>query len=113
MRMSRNKMGMSLLFAGLLLLAACNEEVVPEQGITDADLLAAIAALLAQQTDLPSGLAVVVNAGRVTISGSLECADCAGWETPGTAGTVQQSVGAVVRAVPGVVDVRFAFATTP
>jgi len=43
----------------------------------------------------------------VTISGSVVCQECGGRRTPGGSGTVQQSLGAVVRAIPGVESVEF------
>ena len=55
----------------------------------------------------------LVAAGVVTITGSLACDDCGGLRTPGGIGTVQQSLGAVVRAVPGVEAVEFALDPGP
>ena len=65
-------------------------------------------AAIASASDLPADLQVEANDGVVSITGSLACDDCGGLQTPGGIGTVQQSVGAVVRAVPGVeaVEVR-------
>lgn len=113
MRLLPCRSAIALLFSGLLILAACSEENTQTPGVTDAELLAQVEALLGRQSDLPSGLEVSVNAGVVTIGGSLACEACAGWETPGTFGSVQQSIGAVVRAVPGVVEVQFAFTELP
>jgi hypothetical protein len=50
---------------------------------------------------------VQVQGGVVTLSGSVVCEGCGGNATPGGAGTVQQSLGAVVRAIPGVTELRF------
>ena len=50
---------------------------------------------------------VEVNEGIVLISGSMACEDCGGLRTPGNIGTVQQSLGGVVRAVSGVMRVDF------
>ena len=67
-----------------------------------------VSAAIAAASDVPAdNLSVSVQDGLVTISGSLDCEDCGGYRTPGQAGTVQQSLGAVVRAVPGVDEVRF------
>lgn len=112
----------SLLLAAMLLMMACSEERSPEPvipvipvmpALTDAELQAQIETALQNQSDLPPGLQIAVEDGRATISGSLDCEDCAGQATPGTLGTVQQSVGAVVRAVPGVTDVQFVFSSAP
>lgn len=113
MRVRHSRCAASLLIAGLLILSACTRENTPAPGVNDAELQAQVEALLGRQSDLPPGLEVSVSAGVVIIGGSLECADCAGWETPGSGGSVQQSVGAVVRAVPGVVEVQFAFTSLP
>jgi hypothetical protein len=51
-----------------------------------------------------------VNAGVVSVSGSLSCEDCGGLRTPGNVGTIQETLGAVVRAVPGVDSVQFSLA---
>jgi hypothetical protein len=48
-----------------------------------------------------------VSDGIVTLTGSVLCDDCGGRSTPGGTGAVQQSVGALVRAVPGVERVEF------
>ena len=96
-----------------MLLVRCSEATPLVPVITDSDIQAQIATLLSSQPDLPTGLQVAVVSGRVTISGSLVCKDCAGQETPGSYGSVQQSVGAVARAVPGVAEVVFALTTQP
>ncbi|MDA1371122.1 MAG: BON domain-containing protein [Proteobacteria bacterium] len=101
----------SLLFA-LLLLAACGaptESSDPniQTGSSDAEIKSQVERAIAGASDLPAGLMVAVNQGAVTISGSLACEDCGGQQTPGNVGTVQQSLGAIVRAVPGVNDVQF------
>jgi len=63
---------------------------------------------LLSAADVPgSQLEVVVTDGVVTITGSIECEPCGGRTTPGGSGTIAQSVGAIVRAVPGVESVRF------
>ena len=117
-RMS-GRLSSSLILAGMLLLVACSVSlgtgpVMPVMpAIADAELQAQIEAVLQEQPDLPPGLQVAVEAGRATISGNLDCEDCAGQATPGTLGTVQQSVGAVVRAVPGVTAVQFSFSSAP
>ncbi len=90
-----------------LLLVGCG----PEQGNTapdaDRDLAARVQAALESASDLPRELSVEVTDGVVLVSGSLACEDCGGNRTPGNIGTVQQSLGTVVRAVPGVTEVEF------
>ena len=114
MRMRRSSQVLfgCLPFSVLLLavLASCSDPMPADAGavISDADLQARVQTVLANATDLPgSALQVEVNQGQVTIRGSLDCADCGGTGTPAGSGTVQQSLGAVVRAVPGVTDVVF------
>ena len=48
-----------------------------------------------------------VSDGIVTLTGSVVCEECGGRRTPNGSGTVQQSLGAVVRAIPGVASVEF------
>jgi hypothetical protein len=76
----------------------------------DTAFAARIHAAIASASDVPAdSLRVVAEAatGLVDVVGSVVCADCGGNSTPGGAGTVQQSLGAIVRAVPGVERVRF------
>jgi osmotically-inducible protein OsmY len=74
----------------------------------DSVLTARVQAALASASDLPAdSLTVQARAGVVTVTGSVICADCGGTRTPSGTGTVQQSLGAVVRAVPGVERVLF------
>ena len=78
------------------------------QSPADADLRARVEAAIASASDVPSdSITVQVRAGVVTLSGSVVCDGCGGTSTPSGAGTVQQSLGAVVRAVPGVERVEF------
>ena len=84
------------------------------QAAPDDALRARVEAALAAASDLPAdSLTVQVQGGVVTLSGSVLCDDCGGNATPGGVGTVQQSLGAVVRAVPGVTDVRFVLRYRP
>lgn len=87
----------------LLLLYACgpaqDDQILLQQRVSDA---------IASAEDLPAeNLAVEVESGAVRISGSLHCEDCGGMRTPGGEQTIQQTLGAVVRAVPGVERVEF------
>lgn len=110
-------------FASLLLLVACGGESsstestassapVPSN-ISEADVAiddnirAQVESALENAADLPQSFTVEVNEGVVLISGSMVCEDCGGMRTPGNIGTVQQSLGGVVRAVPGVMRVDF------
>ena len=65
-------------------------------------------AAIARASDVPAdAITVVVIDGVVTVTGSVVCEECGGRRTPGGFGTVQQSLGAVVRAIPGVQSVEF------
>ncbi len=110
-------------FLSLLLLAACGgESSSPESSASsapvpsnvsqadlavDANIKAQVESALARAADLPRGFNVEVTEGVVLISGSVVCEDCGGMRTPGNIGTIQQSLGGVVRAVPGVMRVDF------
>lgn len=73
----------------------------------DVRIQAQVESALASAADLPAGFNVEVEEGVVLISGSMVCEDCGGMQTPGNIGTIQQSLGGVVRAVPGVMRVDF------
>ena len=97
-----------------MLIAACVATPVAAQAGPDEALRARVEAALAGAADLPAdSLTVEVRDGIVTLTGSVLCDACGGNATPGGAGTVQQSLGAVVRAVPGVTSVRFALRYRP
>ena len=67
-----------------------------------------VEAAIARASDVPAdSITVVVVDGVVTLTGSVVCEQCGGRRTPGGFGTVQQSLGAVVRAIPGVQSVEF------
>ena len=77
-------------------------------GVPDEVLQERVESALASASDVPAdALTVVVSDGVVTITGSVVCQECGGRRTPGGSGTVQQSLGAVVRAIPGVESVEF------
>lgn len=100
-----------LLAASLLAPAAARAQASP---VPDDVLRARVEAVLEAAADLPADSIVVrVERGVVTLTGSLLCDACGGNATPGGTGTVQQSLGAVVRAVPGVTDVRFRLTYRP
>jgi len=78
------------------------------QSTADARLRAAVVAALEGASDVPAdSITVRVEAGVVTLTGSVLCDGCGGSSTPPGAATVQQSLGALVRAVPGVERVEF------
>jgi hypothetical protein len=84
------------------------------QAAPDDVLRARVEAALASASDLPAdSISVQVQGGVVTLSGSVLCDGCGGNATPGGVGTVQQSLGAVVRAIPGVRSLRFALRYRP
>lgn len=97
------------LACALILLAGCGAEQpgADTSTITDQELAERVETALLSAADLPEGLLVQASDGVVTISGALACEDCGGNRTPGTTGTIQQSLGTVVRAVPGVTEVQF------
>ena len=78
------------------------------QSRADSVLTARVEAAVRAATDLPAD-SISVNArdGVVTVRGSLLCSECGGNSTPGGTSTIQQGLGAVVRAVPGVQRVVF------
>jgi hypothetical protein len=102
--------------AGVLLLAAAGTAIspngtaaqTPAQARADSVLAVRVVAAIEAASDLPAdSISVAVSGGVVTLTGSVVCADCGGSRTPSGSGTVQQSLGAVVRALPGVEQVLF------
>lgn len=101
---------------GILAIAIVASSCTPED-VTDSvspainpdqQLRERVEAVLASASDIPgAAIAVEVRGGIVSLSGSLACEDCGGLRTPGRTDTIQQSVGAIVRAVPGVEKVEF------
>ncbi len=78
------------------------------QSPADLALKARVEAALLSASDVPAdSITVEVSDGVVTLSGSVVCEECGGRGTPPGFGTVQQSLGAVVRAVPGVARLEF------
>ena len=94
---------LSIILVFLFLTAAC--EPAPDQ---DELLQQRVSAAIAAAADLPQeGLTITVEEGVVLVTGSIDCEACGGTRTPGGADTIQQSLGAVIRAVPGVGAVTF------
>ena len=97
-----------------LLLSVLGGVPAAAQGAPDDALRARVEAALAAASDLPAdSISVQVQEGVVTLSGSVICESCGGTDTPNGTGTVQQSLGAAVRAIPGVASVRFALRYRP
>lgn len=96
--------------AAFVLLAprAAAAQTPSSQSPADSLLAARVEAAIRAASDLPvDSLRVEVSRGVVSLLGSVVCEECGGTSTPGGTGTVQQSLGAVVRAVSGVEEVRF------
>ncbi len=104
---SRNRastfyLALAISFGAAVAFGAC------ASGVPDELLQERVESALAAASDVPAdALTVVVMDGVVTITGSVVCQECGGRRTPPGAGTVQQSLGAVVRAIPGVESVEF------
>lgn len=105
----------AILLLALTLLVGCSPApVIYDASINesmpvfnDEQIKSQIESSIARSADLPQQIGVQVREGVVTISGTLDCEGCGGMRTPGNFGTVQQSLGAVVRAVAGVREVIF------
>ena len=96
------RLAVAISFGAAVVLGACGS------GVSDEVLRERVEAALASASDVPAGsIAVEVSDGVVTLSGSVACEECGGRRTPPGFGTVQQSLGAVVRAIPGVASVEF------
>ncbi len=101
-RASRFHLAVALSFGVAVVLGACGS------GVPDEVLKERVESALASASDVPAGsIAVEVSDGVVTLTGSVVCQECGGRRTPPGSGTVQQSLGAVVRAIPGVTSVEF------
>ena len=89
-------------------LAACIFGVVSAQNYSDVVLKEQVETVLQSASDLPANtLTVEAMDGVVTIMGSVVCDMCGGSRTPPGVRTIQQSLGAVVRAIPGVKRIEF------
>jgi len=89
-------------------LSACTYGSAVAQNSPDALIEERVEAALVGASDLPAeSITVEVDDGVVTLTGSVVCEECGGHITPAGSATVQQSLGAVVRAVPGVERVEF------
>lgn len=87
---------------------ACASGPAGAQSAADAALAARVSAAIANASDLPAdAFAVDARDGVVRITGSVACEACGGMQTPGGIQSIQQSLGAVARAVPGVERVEF------
>ena len=102
------KLNLALVLCTAGALTACSEQPGPAQGSPDEMLAARVESALENASDLPANsIAVEASEGVVTLTGSVVCEECGGNRTPAGSATVQQSLGAVVRAVPGVERVEF------
>jgi osmotically-inducible protein OsmY len=78
------------------------------QNSADDRLKARVESALEKASDVSaSSIAVTVSEGVVTLTGSVACEECGARRTPAGFASVQQSLGAVVRAIPGVERVAF------
>ncbi|MCP5348717.1 MAG: hypothetical protein R3F41_07265 [Gammaproteobacteria bacterium] len=102
--LKRSLIGKLLLIVILPLMSvACGPSIDRDQALQEQ-----VAAAVASASDLTAeGLVFSVEDGVVQVSGSLRCEECPGLQTPAGAGSIQQSLGAVIRAVPGVTGVDF------
>ena len=88
--------------------SACTYGSAAAQSSPDALLVDRVEAANVGASDLPANSIVVeASNGVVTITGSIVCEECGGNRTPPGVGAIQQSLGAGVRAVPGVERVEF------
>ena len=85
------------------------------QSPADVALKTRIEAALEAASDLPvdGAIAVEVSGGTVTLTGSVACDECGGRRTTPGFASVQQTLGAVVRAIPGVERVEFELEYVP
>lgn len=92
----------------MLALCACASGTDATRSGADAALEARVAAAIANASDLPAAaFSVAAGDGVVRITGAVSCEDCGGMQTPGGIQSIQQTLGAVTRAVPGVQRVEF------
>jgi len=108
MQLTRGDVSLAVLIFAACALAACAPDADNAPDSPDAALEARVAAAISSATDLPANaFAVSANDGAVTITGSVACENCGGLQTPPGIQSIQQTLGAVVRAVPGVRSVEF------
>jgi osmotically-inducible protein OsmY len=101
-------LGRASAVVALVALAACSSGGDSAQSTSDDALETGVIAAIANASDLPpDAFSVAASDGVVRITGSVVCEDCRGMLTPGGIQSVQQTLGAVVRAVPGVESVEF------
>ena len=105
-RSRASKLGLAVFVLAALGVAACSDP--SPQNPPDEVLKERVEAALERASDLPeNAITVTVRDGVVTLTGSIACQECGGSDTPPGFGTVQQSLGAVVRAIRGVERVEF------
>jgi len=102
------KLNLALVLCAAGALTACSDQPAPAQDSPDDVLEARVESALENASDLSANsISVEASEGVVTLTGSVVCEECGGRRTPAGPATVQQSLGAVVRAVPGVERVEF------
>ena len=105
-RTPKSHLPVAICFSAAVALGACG--AAAGQSVPDEVLKERVEAVLESASDVPAdAITVEVSNGVVTLTGSVVCEGCGGRLTPGGFGTVQQSLGAVVRAIPGVESVEF------
>jgi hypothetical protein len=105
-RASKFHFAVAISVGAAVALGACGSEAA--QSVPDEVLKARVEAALQSASDVPAdAISVEVSNGVVTLTGSVACEGCGGSLTPSGFGAVQQSVGAVVRAIPGIGRVEF------
>jgi hypothetical protein len=121
MNYSATLRAITLICSCLIFLASCDSvvteetssaegflpEILSSSAAIDAQIKSQVESAIASADDLPVGFTVEVDEGMVLIKGSVVCEGCGGLRTPGRVGSIQQSLGAIVRAVPGVMSVEF------
>ena len=108
MRHQTSYYGLLVICLGAVVSGACTYGSAVAQGSPDSELEDRVEAALVGASDLPANaITVEASDGVVTLTGSVVCEECGGTRTPAGVGTIQQSLGAVVRAVPGVERVEF------
>jgi hypothetical protein len=99
---------LSVAATAALALSACGSGSDEGPSTPDDALEGRVVAAILNASDLPAdAFSVAAKDGVVTITGSVVCDDCSGLQTPPGVQSIQQSLGAVVRAVPGVERVEF------
>ena len=115
-RRSRFDLALAISVIAVIVLG-CEASEVAQESPPDEVLKERVEGALMNSSDIPGeDIRVEVDEGVVMLTASNLCQDpeeCPGRSTPGRLGTVQQSIGAVLRAIPGVKDVQFSLGLGP